>query len=103
MPKKGRTKHGTRSSSARRIKVKASRRALNMLADQAIGNDLMKGFLELITNSDESYARLEVKGAQVDGRIQIEGKPAAPQKPNHDSSHRLGRRYGRNSVGKMCW
>ncbi len=43
-----------------------------MLADQAIGNDLMKGFLELITNSDESYARLESKGAQVDGRIEIE-------------------------------
>jgi hypothetical protein len=47
----------------RRIKVKASRRALKMLADQAIGNDLMKGFLELITNSDESYARLEARGA----------------------------------------
>ena len=56
----------------RRIKVKASRRALKMLADQAIGNDLMKGFLELITNSDESYARLEARGAQADGRIEIE-------------------------------
>jgi|SRR5579864_553238 len=56
----------------RRIKVKASRRALKMLADQAIGNDLMKGFLELVTNSDESYARLEAKGVPTDGRIEIE-------------------------------
>ncbi|HKW16501.1 MAG TPA: hypothetical protein VJO35_03230 [Terriglobales bacterium] len=56
----------------RRIKVKASRRALKMLADQAIGNDLMKGFLELITNSDESYARLEAKGLKADGRIEID-------------------------------
>ena len=46
----------------RRIKMKANRRALKMLADQAIGNDLLKGFLELITNSDESYARLEARG-----------------------------------------
>ncbi|MGH9571171.1 MAG: hypothetical protein ACRD4F_16110 [Candidatus Angelobacter sp.] len=59
-------------AAARRIKVKASRRALKMLADQAIGNDLMKGFLELITNSDESYARLEARGVQADGRIEIE-------------------------------
>jgi hypothetical protein len=56
----------------RRIKVRASRRALKMLADQAIGNDLMKGFLELITNSDESYARLEARGLQAEGRIEIE-------------------------------
>jgi Histidine kinase-, DNA gyrase B-, and HSP90-like ATPase len=56
----------------RRIKVKASRRALKMLADQAIGNDLMKGFLELITNCDESYARLEARGLLADGRIEIE-------------------------------
>ena len=56
----------------RRIKVKASRRALKMLADQAIGNDLMKGFLELITNSDESYARLEERAERADGRIEIE-------------------------------
>lgn len=59
-------------TATRRIKVKASRRALKMLADQAIGNDLMKGFLELITNSDESYARLEGRGLQSDGRIEIE-------------------------------
>ena len=56
----------------RRIKMKASRRALKMLADQAIGHDLLKGFLELITNSDESYARLEAKGQTVSGKIEIE-------------------------------
>jgi hypothetical protein len=54
------------------MKMKASRRALKMLADQAIGNDLMKGFLELITNSDESYARLEGRELRAEGRIEIE-------------------------------
>src|SRR6185437_11979825 len=56
----------------RRIKMKANRRALKMLADQAIGHDLLKGFLELITNSDESYARLEAKDASTNGKIEIE-------------------------------
>jgi hypothetical protein len=56
----------------RRMKLKASRRALKMLADQAIGHDLLKGFLELITNSDESYARLEAKGIETSGRIEVE-------------------------------
>lgn len=60
-------------TAARRLKVKASRRALKMLADQAIGNDLMKGFLELITNSDESYARIEARGGvSGEGKIEIE-------------------------------
>jgi len=57
---------------ARHLKVKASRRAWKMLADQAIGNDLLKGFLELITNSDESYARLESSGQKTNGKIEIE-------------------------------
>lgn len=56
----------------RRLKVKASRRALKMLADQAIGHDLLKGFLELLTNSDESYARQDHKGEPGSGRIEIE-------------------------------
>lgn len=42
----------------RRVKVKASKRALKFLADQAIGHDLFKGLIELITNSDDSYGRL---------------------------------------------
>lgn len=56
----------------RRLRVVASKRALKMLADQAIGHDLVKGLIELITNSDESYARLEAKQIPVSGRIEIE-------------------------------
>ena len=56
----------------RRFKMKASKRALKMLADQAIGHDLLKGLIELITNSDESYARLENKGQPTSGKILIE-------------------------------
>jgi hypothetical protein len=41
-------------------------------ADQAIRNSLLKGLIELITNSDDSYARLERNGAKKDGRIEIE-------------------------------
>src|SRR5260370_20234062 len=59
-------------SAARRIKIKAGRRAFTMLAHQAIGHDLLKGLLELITNADESYARLELAGAKTLGRIEIE-------------------------------
>ncbi len=59
-------------ASIRRMKIKAGKRAFKMLADQAIGNDLLKGLLELITNADESYARLEASGAKKDGRIEIE-------------------------------
>jgi len=59
-------------AASRHIKLTPHRRALKLLADQAIGNDLMKGLLELITNSDESYARLEAKGLKADGRIEIE-------------------------------
>ena len=57
----------------RRLKVRASRRALKMLADQAIGNDLLKGFVELITNSDESYVRLgKTDQRTVSGKIELE-------------------------------
>jgi hypothetical protein len=59
-------------SVVRRVKIKAGKRAFKMLADQAIGHDLLKGLLELITNADESYARLELGGAKVSGRIEIE-------------------------------
>jgi len=57
---------------ARKLKLKASKRAFEILANQAIGNDLLKGLIELVTNSDDSYARLAEKGAPVDGRIEIE-------------------------------
>jgi len=58
--------------SVRKVKLKANKRAFKMLADQAIGNDLLKGLLELITNSDDSYARLELAGVKTSGKIQIE-------------------------------
>jgi len=58
--------------SPRRVKVHAGKRALKFLADQAIGHDLLKGLIELITNSDESYARLESKGVKANGRIELE-------------------------------
>lgn len=57
---------------ARKLKLKASKRAFEILANQAIGNDLLKGLIELVTNSDDSYARLLEKGIPVDGRIEIE-------------------------------
>lgn len=59
-------------ATARRIKLKANKRAIEILARQAIGNDFLKGLIELITNSDESYARLERKGLVSNGEIQIE-------------------------------
>lgn len=57
---------------ARRVKVRASKRALKFLADQAIGHDLFKGLIELITNSDDSCGRLEGAGLQTNGRIEVE-------------------------------
>lgn len=56
----------------RRVKVKASKRALKFLADQAIGHDLFKGLIELITNSDDSYGRLEAGALPANGRIEVE-------------------------------
>ena len=58
--------------SPRRVKVHAGKRALKNMADQAIRHDLLKGLIELITNSDESYARLESDGIKTTGRIELE-------------------------------
>jgi hypothetical protein len=62
----------TPATTVRRVKIKAGKRAFKMLADQAIGHDLVKGLLELITNADESYARLEAAGLTTSGRIEVE-------------------------------
>lgn len=56
----------------KRLKLKAGRRAFAIMADQAIGNDLLRGLIELITNSDESYVRLGEAGIDRGGRIEIE-------------------------------
>ncbi len=53
-------------------KLQASSRAFQTLASQAIGNDLLKGLVELITNSDDSYFRLEKNGVTTSGKIEIE-------------------------------
>ncbi len=62
----------TPATTVRRVKIKAGKRAFKMLADQAIGHDLVKGLLELITNADESCARLEAAGGITTGRIEVE-------------------------------
>ncbi|TAK14788.1 MAG: hypothetical protein EPO32_00415 [Anaerolineae bacterium] len=41
-------------------------------ADQAIRKDVMRALVELVTNSNDSYGRLEANGVPVDGRIIIE-------------------------------
>lgn len=41
-------------------------------ADQAIRKDVMRALVELVTNSNDSYGRLEAQGKEVDGRILIE-------------------------------
>lgn len=41
-------------------------------ADQAIRKDVMRALVELVTNSNDSYGRMEARGVAVDGRIIIE-------------------------------
>ena len=41
-------------------------------ADQAIKKDVIRALVELITNSDDSYNRLEAQGSEVDGRIIVD-------------------------------
>lgn len=41
-------------------------------ADQAIKRDIIRALVELITNSDDSYKRLEKRGGYTDGRIIVE-------------------------------
>lgn len=51
-------------------KIQVGTRGLQMLAKQAV-DSLEKGLIELITNADESYRRLEKKGQVVSGKIEI--------------------------------
>ena len=41
-------------------------------ADQAIKRDVVRALVELVTNSDDSYRRLEKRGQTLDGRIIVE-------------------------------
>ena len=47
-------------------------------ADQAIKRDVVRALVELVTNSDDSYRRMESQGTSVDGRINRRG-PTAPR------------------------
>jgi hypothetical protein len=53
-----------------RGKIQAGERGLRLLAKQAV-DTLEKGLIELATNADESYNRLEKKGEVVSGKIEI--------------------------------
>jgi hypothetical protein len=53
-----------------RGKIQAGERGLQLLAKQAV-DTLEKGLIELATNADESYNRLEKKGEVVSGKIEI--------------------------------
>lgn len=54
----------------KRGKIQAGERGLQLLAKQAV-DSLEKGLIELLTNADESYNRLETKGHVVSGKIEI--------------------------------
>jgi hypothetical protein len=54
-----------------KMKVRVGKRGLKKLADDAIKHDFMKGIIEIVTNADDSYCRLEEKGQVVSGRIDI--------------------------------
>jgi hypothetical protein len=53
-----------------RGKIHPGERGLQLLAKQAV-DSLEKGFIELVTNVDESYYRLEKKGEVVSGKIEM--------------------------------
>jgi hypothetical protein len=53
-----------------RGKIQTGERGLRLLAKQAV-DTLEKGLIELVTNADESYNRLEKKGEVVSGKIEM--------------------------------
>lgn len=53
-----------------RGKIQAGERGLRLLAKQAV-DTLEKGLIELVTNADESYNRLEKQGEVASGKIEI--------------------------------
>ena len=53
-----------------RGKIQAGQRGLRLLAKQSV-DTLEKGLIELVTNADESYNRLEKKGDVVAGKIEL--------------------------------
>jgi hypothetical protein len=58
------------TSSSRKLKY-ADRVALQQ-ADQAIRKDVLRALVEVITNCNDSYSRLEHTGQRVNGQIVID-------------------------------
>jgi hypothetical protein len=60
----------------KRRRVRVHDRHLSIQAQQAIGGDIVRALVELITNSDDSYRRLADAGVRrtgpADGRIEVE-------------------------------
>lgn len=63
-----------------KMKVQIGPKGLKKLADDAIKHDFMKGIIELVTNADDSYCRLEKRGQVVSGRIDIRLKRSPRKK-----------------------
>ena len=57
--------------SARIITLHVGEQGLRTLANDAIQNDFMKGLVEIVTNSDDSYCKLERLGKTTSGKIDI--------------------------------
>ncbi len=54
------------------LAITESQRSILLNAKTTMRQDPMRGLIECITNSDDSYTRLEYKGIKVTGDILIE-------------------------------
>ena len=61
---------GTKSKGV--FAVEETERSSKLQAEQAMRGDVMRGLIELITNSDDSYENMEKVGKKVSGLILIE-------------------------------
>lgn len=57
--------------SAKKLTLQVGKRGLKTLASDAIKDDFMRGLIELVTNADDSYSRLEMKKQATVGKIEI--------------------------------
>ena len=55
-----------------KISLEASPRYIRQNMNKAMRGNIVRGLVELITNSDDSYKELEENGIKVDGGIVIE-------------------------------
>lgn len=68
----------------------ATSRAFQQLADQTIKKDPVRALVELITNSDDSYKKLEKLGIENDGSITIKFKRARGSATLKITDHAIG-------------